>query len=445
MSSIAHTARPTHTARQARKATLGSWIGTTIEYYDFSVYGLAASLIFAKLFFPTGNAATGTLIALSTFGVAYLSRPVGAAIFGHLGDRLGRRKILLWTLALMGASTFVIGLLPTHGQIGIAAPILLVVCRLLQGISVGGEYSGAVLMSIEHSAERRRGLSGSIVNTGATAGLLLANLIFLPILALPDEQLLTWGWRIPFLLSAALVVVGFFIRRSVHESPDFEQAKQKAAVSKLPVLDVVRHHGRAVALVAIGILAAGLTYTMMSVFSLTYGEMGLGLDRSTMLSVLLPSTASLLITLPFFGWLGDRVGIRRTFLVSAAVMVVLPFLWFSLLDTRSYPLMVFGFILLLTGYAANYAVVPALFAQAFPPAVRYSGLSLGYTLGLIAGNAFGPTISTTILTETGTWTGVAVYMALIAAASFVAGIFLPGEERPTVQSGPEPLSALAKS
>ncbi|WAP54755.1 MFS transporter [Streptomyces sp. S465] len=401
-----------------------SWIGTTIEYYDFAIYGLAASLIFAPLFFPATDQAVGTLLSLSSFAVGYLTRPLGALVFGHFGDRAGRKTVLIVTLLLMGVSTFAIGLLPNYSQVGIAAPVLLIVARLLQGFSVGGEYGGAVLMTVEHSSDRKRGLFGSVVNTGATVGLVLANVVFLLVFQLPDDQMLSWGWRVPFLVSSVLVVIGLIARYSLEESPDFAAAKQQGTVRELPLAEVLRHHLGTVLLVAVGIIAAGSAFTMATVFSLTYGKVALGLDSSTMVAVLLPSTAAILLCLPLFGQLSDRIGVRPVFLAGAAALVVLPFAWFALLDTRQYGLMVLGFALLFIGYSASYAVVPAYFSQVFPPAVRFTGMSIGFTLGLVAGNAIAPAASAWLLETTGSWIAIACYMAVTGLASLAAGLFL---------------------
>lgn len=422
--------------QQSRRAVFASWIGTTVEYYDFAIYGLAASLIFADLFFPSTDPSVGTLLSLSSFAVGYLTRPLGALVFGHFGDRVGRKTVLVVTLILMGVSTFAIGLLPSYSQIGIAAPVLLISARLMQGLSVGGEYGGAVLMTVEHASERKRGLFGSLVNTGATAGLVLANVAFLLVFRLPDDQMMSWGWRIPFLLSGILVIIGLVARFSLEESPDFAEAKQQGTVRQLPILEVLRSHLRTVLLVATGIIAAGSAFTMTTVFSLTYGKDALGLDNSAMLNVLLPATAVILIGLPLFGRLSDRVGVRPVFLAGAASLTVLPFVWFALLDTGHYALMLLGFALLFVGYSANYAVVPAYFSQVFPPAVRFTGMSIGFTLGLIAGNAIAPAVSAWLLQVTGGWAAIAGYMAVTALVSLVAGSFLrvpgPTDQAPAV-------------
>ncbi|WP_432046718.1 MFS transporter [Streptomyces asiaticus] len=409
---------------QSTRALVAGWIGTTVEYYDFSIYGLASSVVFAKLFFPTSDPVTGTLLSLSTFAIGFLARPIGAVVFGHFGDRLGRKSTLVATLGLMGIATFAVGLLPTYRQVGIAAPILLIVARLAQGFSVGGEYGGAVLMTIEHAERGKRGFRGSLINTGTSAGLLLANLVFLGVLQLPDDQLHSWGWRIPFLLSAVLVGVGLFVRLSLDESPEFEAVKARNAVDRLPVVEVFRECGGRVALMAAGILSAGVAFTLATVYSLEYAHTGLGLDKDTMIAVLLPATLVIIVCVPLAGKLADRFGNRTVFIAGAASLIVLPFAWLALLQTRNYGLMLLGFTLLFIGYSANYGVVPAYFSQVFPARLRFTGMSIGFTVGLIAGNAFSPDIATSLLHTTGGWVGIAVYMAAMSAVSVVAGLFL---------------------
>lgn len=426
-------------SKQRAKATFASWIGTTIEYYDFSAYGLAASLIFPKLFFSSDDPALATVLSLATFAVAFIARPVGAVVFGHFGDRIGRKTALVLTLLLMGISTFLIGLMPTYDQIGVAAPVLLVLARLAQGFSVGGEYGGAVLMTVEH-AGRRGGFFGSLVNTGATAGLILANLVFLAVVQLPDDSLYSWGWRIPFLLSGILVIVGLIARTTLEETPEFEEAEQKGVVQQVPVVDVLRNHLGTVLLVALGILATGTAFTMTTVYSLSYGENTLGLTSSTVLTTLLTATVAILISLPLFGAIGDRFGVRRVFLGGAVSLIVLPFCWFALMDTRQLGWMILGFVLIFIGYSANYAVVPSYFSQVFPPAVRFTGMSVGITIGLIAGNAIAPSVSSMILNSTGSWLIIACYMSGTAVLSLLAGLALrlPPAPPPAGESRAEP-------
>lgn len=436
----------TSAARQRTKAAMASWIGTTIEYYDYACYGIAASLVFADLFFPAADPLVATLLSLASFAAGYIARPLGALVFGHFGDRVGRKTILIVTLVLMGAATFAIGVLPTYDDIGIAAPVLLLVARILQGVSAGGEYGGAVLMTVEHSDRGRRGFFGSIVNTGTTAGLLLANLAFLPVFAMDDAAMQAWGWRVPFMISAVLVVVGLVVRLTVEESPEFEEVKERETVRRLPVLDLFRTHWRTVVLVALGIVSAGTAFTMASVYSLSYGKEALGLSDDTMVGVLLPATVVVLVCVPLFGSLADRIGVRTVFLGGAVALVVAPFAWFALLETRQYGWMLLGFALLLVAYSANYAVVPAYFSAVFPSEVRFSGMSIAFTIGLLGGNAIAPALSASLLAGTGGWIAIAAYMAVAALVSLVAGLLLRvPEAADAVPSADAPAAALAPS
>ncbi|MFC9223833.1 MFS transporter [Streptomyces hygroscopicus] len=427
---------------QKNRALVAGWLGTTVEYYDFSIYGLASSVVFAELFFPHSDPLIGTLLALSTFAIGFIARPVGAVVFGHFGDRMGRKSTLVATLGLMGFATFAVGLLPTYDQAGWLAPVLLITARLAQGFSVGGEYGGAILMTIEHADRAERGFRGSLLNTGTSAGLLLANLVFLGVLQLPEDQLMAWGWRLPFLLSAVLVGVGLFVRLKLEESPEFVEIKAQNEVDRLPVVDVFRECGGRVLLVALGILSTGVAFTLASVYSLRYGQTALHLSRDTMIAVLLPATLVIIVCVPLAGKLADQFGNRSVFLAGAVSLIGLPFVWFALLQTGEYWLMLLGFTLLFIGYSASYGVVPAYFSQVFPARLRFTGMSIGFTLGLIAGNAFAPDIAAYLLHRTGGWLGIAVYMAGVSVVSVVAGLFLrEPSETSAVPSTPAPQAA----
>ncbi|MFD4192050.1 MFS transporter [Amycolatopsis thermoflava] len=420
--------------RQSGRAALAGWFGTAIEFYDFTIYGLAASLLFPKIFFPATDPVVGTLISLSTFGVGYVARPLGGLLFGHLGDRMGRKSILVTTLMLMGIATTAIGLLPSYGTLGIAAPVLLVVLRIVQGVSLGGETSGAVLLTVEHAEKHRRGFFGGILNTGTAVGTILANAMFLLVAQMPEDVQLAWGWRIPFLASVLLVVSGLVIRLGLRESPEFADVKGAGSVHTLPLVDVLRKCGGTVALVTLATIGAGITITISSVYVLTYGKVELGLSTSKMLYVLLPGLCAVVIGAPLYGRLADRIGPRKVFTATAASMVVLPFVWFPLLNTGSFWLMLLGFAVLFAGYSGNYAMFPVYFSQAFPVALRFSGMAIGFTLGTIFGNAFAPAISASLLSATGTWVSIAGYMAAAWAVTLVAGLFLreARSERPEV-------------
>ncbi|PBC36014.1 MFS transporter [Rhodococcus sp. ACPA4] len=409
--------------RQARQVLLSSLLGTTIEYYEFFVYGIAASLVFGKLFFPSFDPLMGTLLSLATFGVGFVARPIGGLIFGHFGDRLGRKRMLVTSLLMMGTATFAIGLLPSYDAIGVWAPILLVIARITQGISLGGEYSGAVLMSVEHAGAKRRGLFGSIVGTGSGWGLLLANLAFLLVSQLDDNAFLAWGWRIPFLFSAVLVVLGLAIRIRLDESPEFT-AVSADGVHRFPLAIIARDHWRQVVLIAAGMISAGVVFYVSTVFSLTYGSQELGVSRSLMLTLVLFANIILIIGMPFFGWLSDRIGRRTIFTVSLVALIPAPFVWFLLLNTAQPALMLLGFVVLYVPFVANFGIMPAYFAEMFPADVRFAGVAVSNTLGQVLGSSTAPLIAAALLSSYQSWTAVAVYMALAGVISLIAAIIL---------------------
>jgi MFS family permease len=427
---------------QERRAVVASTIGTAVEFYDFSIYGVAASLVFAQLFFPDVSPFVGTLLSLSTFAIAFVARPIGAAVFGHYGDRLGRKGVLMITLLLMGVATVGIGLLPTYAQVGVLAPILLVILRLAQGFSLGGEQSGAMLMSVESAKEGKRGLFGAFVNSGAGWGLLLANLVFLAMAQLPQEAFVAWGWRVPFLLSAVLVVVGLYIRVKLEESPDFREVEKTNEVSRMPLVEVFQEHWRQIVLLAFGLTASGVSYYTAIVFSLSYGTTALGQTRSTMLSLVLIMTLLMITLVPLVGYLSDRWGgasRRLIFVGSSVALMGTSFIWFALLQTQVYGLMLLGFVILFLAYCANIAVTPTFFALAFPVHVRYSGMAIGFTFGTVIGASLAPLVATSILETTGSWVGIAVYMSAAAGLAAIAGTLLReyGTPRRRSAAGPE--------
>ncbi|WP_190816103.1 MFS transporter [Saccharopolyspora pogona] len=424
-------ARPDRTAK--RRVLLSSLAGTTIEWYEFFIYGLASALVLNKVFFPSFDSVVGTLLSLSTFAVAFVARPVGAAIFGHFGDRLGRKNALVITLTMMGGATFLIGLLPTYATIGALAPILLVLLRLVQGLSLGGEYSGAVLMCVEHAGPRRRGLFGAIVNSGSALGLILSNLVFIAASAIAGPDFLTWGWRLPFLASAVLVVLGLVVRLKVEESPEFMQMRSDTDSRRAPIVETFRKHLRPVLLTALAYIAAGVTFYMAAVFSLSYGGVHLQVGNNTILTLVLLAYLFNSVAMPFFGWLSDRWDRRKIFLISAALLLPTPFIWFALLETRNYGLMLIGFIVLFIPFSANYGVLPTYFSDSFPAHIRYTGMAIGYTLGTILSAAAAPLIATALLAATGGWTAIAAYMGLSAIISLIAAFFLH-EQRTTAQA-----------
>lgn len=420
--------------KDAWRALSSSLAGTTVEWYEFFVYGIAAALVFGKLFFPKFDPLISSLLSLSTFAVAFVARPLGAAIFGHLGDKIGRKSSLIITLLMMGGSTFAIGLLPTYDQVGIWAPILLIILRIIQGLSLGGEYSGAVLISVEHAAKNRKGLFGSIVNTGSPAGLILANFVFLALGGLNEEAFLNWGWRIPFLLSAILFAVGMIIRARVSESPDFESIKKKnAELQKAPLSTVFREHKWKIFLLAFGYIGAGTFFYTASVFSLSYAK-HIGVQRNEMLMLVMFAFFILAIGMVFFGSYSDRSSRKKIFIVGAIFMTIAPFIWFSFMDTKNLLLMGIGFIILMIPFSANYGVMPTFYAEIFPPEIRYSGMAIGYTLGTILGSASAPLVGTYLLGITGHWYAIAIFMSLASVISAIAGVLLPSNQHHLYQT-----------
>src|SRR5947209_9295525 len=346
--------------RMPKKAALATFVGSALEYYDFFIYGAAAGLVFPEVFFPDSDPSTATLLSLATFGVAYVARPIGAVIIGHFGDKVGRKRMLILTLLMMGVSTFLIGALPSYDAIGVAAPIMLVLLRILQGLSAAGEQSGASSMTLEHAPEGRRGFFTSFTLEGTQAGLILANVVFLLVAMLPEDQLLSWGWRIPFFLSALVVAVGYWVRRSLPETPEFEREKEQHAVAKLPVAVLFRDHWASVLRVVLCALVSVVS-TVIGTWSLAQGTSdAIGLDRTTLLWMVILSNAVALVALPLWARLSDRIGRRPVFVFGALGSAVLafPFLW--ALQHGNVPLIfVFGILLSGVVYSAANGIWPS--------------------------------------------------------------------------------------
>ncbi|WP_394837920.1 MHS family MFS transporter [Pendulispora rubella] len=398
-------------SRKARRVVIASLVGTSLEWYDFFLYGLAAALIFKKLFFPTFDPLAGTLASLATYAVGFVARPIGGAIFGHFGDTIGRKNILIFTLVLMGASTFAIGLLPTYDSIGVAAPILLVALRFLQGLGLGGEWGGAVLMSIEHSHEGRRGLAASWPQVGAPAGnLLAAGVLGVLSAAMPDEAFHRWGWRLPFLLSAALIVVGLWIRRSISESPLFLEARQKHDVPEMPLLEVLRQHPRELLVVLGARIGSDVCYYIFALFIVTYATQHAGLPREVALHAVLIGSAFQLVFMPLFGALSDRYGRRPISIAGAIGAAAWGFVFFHLLDTKKAVLLFAAAVIGLFFHAAMYGPQAAFVSELFSTRLRYSGASLSYQAAGILGGALAPMIALALLTYFGTSLAVSLYL-----------------------------------
>lgn len=388
--------------REYVTAGLASMMGTTIEWYDFFLYGTAAALIFNKIFFPAFDPLTGTLAAFATYSVGFFARPLGGVIFGHYGDKIGRKSMLLITLLLMGVPTILIGLIPSYEQIGYWAAVLLVLMRFLQGIAVGGEWGGAVLMAVEHAPNGKKGFFGSLPQAGVAPGLILSSLAMGAVASLPEADMLAWGWRLPFLASVVLLLVGWFIRVKVAESPDFEQMRDKGAKVEVPVAEVLKNHRRAL-LVVVGARLAEVTwfYTVVT-FSLAYATGTLGISRSVMLDATIWGAALALITMPLFGMLGDRIGHKWVFMAGTiGILVCAPlfFLWLGSRETG----WIIAAVCLAIGlvYACLYGPEGTLFSSQFPAHVRYTGISLAVQVSGAIGGGLAPIVATWLLAKGG--------------------------------------------
>ncbi|MET7996720.1 MFS transporter [Amycolatopsis sp. NPDC005232] len=410
------------------KVAFASLVGTSIEWYDFFAYGTAAALVFNKLFFPTFDATTGTLLSFSTFTAGFVARPIGGLVFGHLGDRLGRKKMLVSTIMIMGLATVLIGLLPTYAAIGMAAPILLVVLRLLQGFSVGGEWGGAALMAVEHSPDGRRGFYGSWPQMGVPVGLILASAVFLPLAALPADQFLAWGWRLPFLLSFVLVVAGLLIRLKVSESPEFERIKLQKTVVRAPIVEVLRKYPVRVLLIAGAYLSSGIFFYLLAVYNLVYATHA-GISRSAMLGVIIVTSLFGLVCIPVIGKLADRVGRRRLYVIGQVLIVAMAFPVYWSIDSGSLVLVTITYLVSTVAFYLPYAIMPAYFSELFGAGVRYSGLSLGTTVGTILGNSLAPLIAGALLAATGSATSISVYVIATALLSLACLLGLADRSR----------------
>lgn len=408
-------------ANSVTRVVLASFIGTTIEWYDFFLYGTAAALVFNQLFFPTLDPFAGTMASFATYAVGFFARPVGGIVFGHFGDRMGRKSMLVTTLMLMGVATFLIGVLPTYDQIGVAAPVLLVLLRFVQGFGVGGEWGGAVLMVVEHGHQGRRGLYASWVQAGVPAGSLLANAIFNLFSFLPNEAFLTWGWRIPFLLGIGLLGVGLFIRLRIYESPLFAKVRDRKQQAAVPFFEVLRRYPRNV-LLAIGArMAENGGFYVFTVFVLSYATVNLKVLRTEILNCLLIASVVQFIAIPAFGMLSDSIGRRPVYLGGAAALAAFAFPFFWMVDTASPTWIGLAIAIALVAQSAMYAPQAAFFSELFGTDVRYTGASIGYQLASPLAGGLAPLICMSLLqwADGRTWP-VAVYLILLSAITVLS-------------------------
>ncbi|WP_273842060.1 MFS transporter [Rubrobacter calidifluminis] len=408
-----------HPPTTIRKVALASFVGSVMEWYDFFIYGTATALVLGKLFFPNASSLVGTLEAFATFGVGFLFRPLGGAFFGHFGDKVGRKAMLVITLGVMGIATVLIGCLPTYSSIGIWAPVLLVLLRCLQGFSVGGEWAGGALMVIEHAPVERRGFYGSWPQVGPSAGTLLSTGVFAIFSGLPQDQFLSWGWRVPFLLSAVVVAIGLVIRLKIAESPVFEEIKEEHREPRTPLLELFRSgEGRNVLLIMGMRLAINTTYYGATVFALSYATDQLGISNTTMLACILVTAALGFVSKPIYGAISDRIGRRPIYLAGAVVgaLIIFPFFW--ALQTRSVILIFLAFFFIINiSHDLNDAVESSFFSELFGSKDRYSGVAIGHQLGgAITG--FTPLIAGA-LTAAGGWPLAATYFVFACLISCI--------------------------
>jgi metabolite-proton symporter len=408
-----------------RRAALASTVGTTIEWYDFFLYGTMAALVFPAVFFPHSAPSVGVLASFSTQFVGFAARPIGAAIFGHYGDRIGRKATLITTLLLMGIATVLMGVLPGYAAIGVAAPILLILLRIAQGLGVGGEWGGSVLISMEWGRDERRGLMASLPQLGVPLGLLLSTGMVRLFSAISGDSFDTWGWRIPFLLSVVLIAIGLWVRLRVLESPDFAGVQQQQAVERQPVWAAIRRHPREILTSAFVRMSEQAPFYLFITFVLTYGTKELKLNRGELLNDTLVAAGVGLISVPLFGHLSDRFGRRTVYGIGIVCTALYAFPYFGLLNTKTSGLVLLAIVVSLIVHDIQYGPQAALIAESFGTNVRYSGAGLGYQLASVIAGGPAPLIAVAILDRTGSSTGISWYIVICAVISMVALLLMP--------------------
>lgn len=413
-------------AGSLRRIVWSSVIGTAVEWYDFLIYGAATALVFNKIFFAAGNPSLATIAAFGTYGVGFFARPLGAAIFGHYGDRVGRKAMLAITIIVMGLGTFLIGLLPTYQQIGFAAPVLLVALRFLQGIGLGGEWGGAVLMVVENCPTQRRGLFGSCVQIGNPIGNIAAIGMFSLVATLPEQQFLSWGWRIPFLISIFLVGVGLYIRLSMEETPVFRQVKAKNEILQLPVIEIFKHHRRPF-FTAVCLKISEIAWASIAgVFVMSYVTVNLGLPRSLVLNGAFASSVAALLAIPLFGWLSDRIGRKTMFFASCAFSALFAFPFFWLLDTRDPTIVILTIVVAISfGQMVMFGIGAPWYSELFSARLRYTGASLGFQVGAALSGGLSPLIAASLMAWSGATWPVSIFLIICALITATATYFAP--------------------
>jgi metabolite-proton symporter len=412
-------------ARQLRRAVLAATVGTTIEWYDFFLYSTVTGLVFAKLYFPNDDPVVGTLNAFAIYAVGFIARPIGAAIFGHYGDRIGRKSTLIATLMLMGVATFLVALVPTYRSIGIWGAILLTLLRFIQGVGVGGEWGGSVLLSMEWARHhRQRGFIASWPQFGVPAGLFVANLAVLAFSQMSGDAFLAWGWRIPFLLSIVLVAIGLWIRLGIQETPVFERLVRENRIERAPMLEVLRKQPKEILLSALARMAEQAPFYIFTAFIFAYGTGTLKVSRDLLLVAVLVASCVSFISIPLFGHISDRIGRKRMYLIGSVAVGLFGFAYFGLLDTFSPVAIFLAIVLSLIPHDMMYGPQAALIAESFTGRLRYSGASLGYQLASIIAGGPAPLIAAWLFGRYHSGYAVALYILACAIVSIVATAFL---------------------
>lgn len=408
--------------KDLRRVLIASVVGSSVEWFDYFLYGTVAALVFNQLFFVTDDPAFGTLYAFATFALAFFIRPLGGIIFSHIGDRIGRKKTLVLTLSLMGLATFLMGVLPTYAQIGIWAPVFLIILRLIQGLGLGGEWGGALLLAVEYAPKEKRGFFGSVPQMGVTIGMLMGTIALSIMTLLPDEAFMTWGWRVPFLLSALLVVFGLWIRKGIEETPTFQKTQEKGEIPKLPIADTLKYHWREVLIATGAKVVETAPFYIFGTFIVSYGTQQLNFNQTSILMAVTVGTIVTTILMPIMGSLSDKIGRKKLYVGGSILMIFFAFPYFWLIHQESVFLLFLATIIGLgIIWAPITAVLGTMFSEIFSANVRYTGISLGYQIGAAVAGGTAPLIATALLIRfNNSYIPVALYIILTALISLVA-------------------------
>lgn len=408
--------------KELRKVLIASVVGSSVEWFDYFLYGTVAALVFNQLFFVTDDPAFGTLYAFATFALAFFIRPLGGFIFSHIGDRIGRKKTLVLTLSLMGLATFLMGVLPTYGQIGLWAPVLLIILRLIQGLGLGGEWGGALLLAVEYAPKEKRGLFGSVPQMGVTIGMLMGTIALSIMTLLPQEAFMTWGWRVPFLLSALLVIFGLWIRKGIEETPTFQKTQEKGEIPKLPIADTFKYHWREVLIATGAKVVETAPFYIFGTFIVSYGTQNLNFNQTSILMAVTVATIITTILMPVMGSWSDKIGRKKLYVGGTILMILYAFPYFWLIQAGSVALL---FLATIVGlgiiWAPITAVLGTMFSEIFSANVRYTGISLGYQIGAAVAGGTAPLVATALLIRfNDSYIPVAIYIIFTSIISLIA-------------------------